>query len=262
MNHATILACLAAASSAAQAQLHNTDVILKSELGQVLVGRVEEGTLVYNRWVFSSELGKFGVPNATSDPGYDAEEGGMPINETVGVTIRKALRQWNGADFSTLPPERMEIKKSSSTISTPTIDPEDCGVGASLVMGKVTALGKIHQHPAYFLILDGGTPADGIYALELQAWITTPEQKISAPFWILFDQNADSTELQSAVDFQDRRSRCPADMDVDQSLTISDFITFQTLFAIGDLAADFDASCSLSIDDFIAFQTFFALGCE
>jgi FG-GAP-like repeat len=54
---------------------------------------------------------------------------------------------------------------------------------------------------------------------------------------------------------------CSPDCDADGSLTIDDFICFQTLFALGDPSADCDASGSLNIDDFICFQTLFALGC-
>lgn len=56
-------------------------------------------------------------------------------------------------------------------------------------------------------------------------------------------------------------TQCRADANCDLSLDISDFIDFQTLFAIGDMRADFDASGDLTIDDFIVFQTAFALGC-
>ena len=55
---------------------------------------------------------------------------------------------------------------------------------------------------------------------------------------------------------------CPADLDGDGVLTIFDFLTFQNLFAAGDLAADFDGDGELTIFDFQAFQTAFALGCD
>ncbi len=54
---------------------------------------------------------------------------------------------------------------------------------------------------------------------------------------------------------------CYADCDTNGSLTIDDFICFQTLYAIGDPFADCDSSGNLNIDDFICFQTNFALGC-
>ncbi len=54
---------------------------------------------------------------------------------------------------------------------------------------------------------------------------------------------------------------CYADCDGDASLSIDDFICFQTFFALGDPYSDCDEDGVLSIDDFICFQTFFAIGC-
>jgi len=56
-------------------------------------------------------------------------------------------------------------------------------------------------------------------------------------------------------------SACFADCDASGTLTIDDFICFQTFFALGDPAADCDGTGALNIDDFICFQTLFALGC-
>ncbi len=53
----------------------------------------------------------------------------------------------------------------------------------------------------------------------------------------------------------------PADCDESGTLSIDDFICFQTLFALSEPAADCDESGTLSIDDFICFQTLFAVGC-
>ncbi len=55
---------------------------------------------------------------------------------------------------------------------------------------------------------------------------------------------------------------CRADINKDHSMDISDFIDYQTSFAIGDvLVADFTDDLVLDIDDFIAYQTFYAIGC-
>ncbi|MGD1915440.1 MAG: GC-type dockerin domain-anchored protein [Phycisphaerales bacterium] len=54
---------------------------------------------------------------------------------------------------------------------------------------------------------------------------------------------------------------CPADIDGDGSLTIFDFLAFQTLFDSGDLGADFDGDGVLTIFDFLEFQTQFDAGC-
>ncbi len=55
---------------------------------------------------------------------------------------------------------------------------------------------------------------------------------------------------------------CYPDCDGDGVLSISDFICFQTSFALNEPYADCDGSGQLAIDDFICFQTYFAIGCE
>jgi hypothetical protein len=54
---------------------------------------------------------------------------------------------------------------------------------------------------------------------------------------------------------------CPADMDMSGSLDFFDFLTFQDLFAAGDMRADMDCSGDLDFFDFLAFQNLFAAGC-
>ncbi len=54
---------------------------------------------------------------------------------------------------------------------------------------------------------------------------------------------------------------CYPDCDADGTLSVDDFICFQTFFALGDPYADCDDDGVLSVDDFICFQTFFAVGC-
>ncbi|MEO1008109.1 MAG: choice-of-anchor B family protein [Planctomycetota bacterium] len=57
-------------------------------------------------------------------------------------------------------------------------------------------------------------------------------------------------------------SSCPADFDGDGSLTIFDFLAFQTAFDTSDPRADFDGDGSFTIFDFLAFQTAFDGGCD
>jgi V8-like Glu-specific endopeptidase len=54
---------------------------------------------------------------------------------------------------------------------------------------------------------------------------------------------------------------CRVDMDGDGSLTIFDFLAFQSAFDSGDPAADFDGDGSLTLFDFLAFQSEFDTGC-
>ncbi|MFI4917899.1 MAG: peroxidase family protein [Phycisphaerales bacterium JB060] len=55
---------------------------------------------------------------------------------------------------------------------------------------------------------------------------------------------------------------CPADLDEDGTLTIFDFLAFQTFFDAGDLRADFDGDGELTIFDFLVYQNAFDAGCE
>ncbi|MEO1008646.1 MAG: GC-type dockerin domain-anchored protein [Planctomycetota bacterium] len=54
---------------------------------------------------------------------------------------------------------------------------------------------------------------------------------------------------------------CVADLDLDGSLDLFDFLEFQTLFDAGNLVADLDFDGELTIFDFLAFQTAFDSGC-
>lgn len=56
-------------------------------------------------------------------------------------------------------------------------------------------------------------------------------------------------------------AKCPGDCDADGSLSIDDFICFQTHFAMSHPSADCDGDGIFAIDDFICFQTHYAMGC-
>lgn len=76
------------------------------------------------------------------------------------------------------------------------------------------------------------------------------------------DGNILVSSYSEAVDIILAGSDCRADLDGDGSLTIFDFLTFQTAFDAMDLIADFDGDGSFTIFDFLAFQTAFDAGCE
>ena len=57
------------------------------------------------------------------------------------------------------------------------------------------------------------------------------------------------------------KCQCLADLDGDGELTLFDFLAFQNLFDMGDLAADFDGDGELTLFDFLAFQNQFDAGC-
>ncbi|MFI4916045.1 MAG: GC-type dockerin domain-anchored protein [Phycisphaerales bacterium JB060] len=55
---------------------------------------------------------------------------------------------------------------------------------------------------------------------------------------------------------------CRVDLDGDGQLTLFDFLVFQNLFDVGDIAADFDGDGVLTLFDFLTFQNEFDAGCE
>ncbi|NRA57025.1 MAG: hypothetical protein HRU13_02760 [Phycisphaerales bacterium] len=57
------------------------------------------------------------------------------------------------------------------------------------------------------------------------------------------------------------RELCRADFDGDGTLSVFDFILFQSAFVAGDIAADFDGDGLLSVFDYVLFQTRFTMGC-
>ncbi len=58
-----------------------------------------------------------------------------------------------------------------------------------------------------------------------------------------------------------RDNSCYMDCDASGGLAFSDFVCFQTRFALGDPYADCDGSGVRDVGDFVCFQTRFALGC-
>lgn len=247
-----------ALGTAALAQAHAGDVILKYDGVRIITGRTEGILIVYGARAFSGTLGDTGIPNATFSPGYDSEEWALPPQTPIGITIRKALRVWDGADFDEIPEELMRITKGLNSITTPQQDPPTCEVADSLTLGLSSISGHLHQHGAYELL----APADpGVYLLELEAWMGAAGNAASLPFWIVFNQDSPPATVEAAFQFADTILTCPADFNRSGSLTVADFIAFQSGFVAQDSRADFNLSCSFTVADFIAFQSAFVAGC-
>jgi hypothetical protein len=269
--HTRRAACMGAACAvlglaiAAHAQPHATDIVLKVENGAIVTGGVVSGGAVFPRQVFTSVLGVYGIPGATFDPGFDSETGAFPPSTPVGITIRRALRKWDGQDFSSIPPERFEIIRSQ-TVVTPEFDPPDCGVGDDLQLGLTTSTGRLHQHPAYQLT----APASpGIYMVELEAWFAAPGSGVSEPFFVLFSHDESLAVLEAAFEWVDQNLARTCYANCDRSTTapvlnVEDFTCFINRFAHGDCYANCDRSTTppvLNVEDFTCFLSRFAQGC-
>lgn len=229
---------LTLATLATAQPVHSADMIVKLNAGRIVTGRVEGGVAVYGPRVISAEFGDTGIPNATFNPGFDSESGTFPPGQIVGLTIRRALKVWNGQEFTPIPqpptpPPRVNIIKNNITVTTPVTDPANCGVGSSVILGLVNGVGKIHEHPAYQLV----DPVDGVYLLEIELWMSDPSMAVSDPAFIVFNQNSGAFAAAFAwADARYGRPLCYANCDGSTGsplLTANDFQCFINRFAGG-----------------------------
>ncbi|QYU68535.1 hypothetical protein J4558_27740 [Leptolyngbya sp. 15MV] len=226
----TVLAAGLALASPALAQVHETDVIVRIVQGRLETGRVEAGQPVFPRQVNGSTLGLIGIPNVSTDPGFDSPAGTFTPGQVVGLSLRRALRKWDGAGFSTIPAERLQVVKGQSSITTPEADPTAGSPSGSLILGVATSSGRLHEHPAWVLL----SPASaGVYMVELELWMTAPGTGTSEPVWILLNQNAPPAVYDEAFAWADANVRsitCVANCDGSTGspvLTPADFVCFR-----------------------------------
>ncbi len=120
----------------------------------------------------------------------------------------------------------------------------------ALVGQSATAINGINarDQSGSSLAMGGDTNGDGVSDLLIGADI--------------FDASSTTPAGQAYMVFgRHTTGSCFADLDGDGSLTLFDFLEFQSLFATGEPAADFDCDGDLTIFDFLAFQSAFSIGC-
>lgn len=196
----TLVTTLAASVFAASAFAEG-DIWLSVQGSKLTVGGIEEfpaTTTTAGVRVFDAEMGA-DVDNATDEPGLrvlTSAEGGpsMTPGTQIGFIVNRALRQWNGSDFSTLAPFNMNLSFASFSASTPLTDTPAPGFNV-----PVEANGGLHDH--YDFILNSGSRQAGIWLLDLT--FTTNQSGISNSdnVWIVFSQDADAASLESALDY-------------------------------------------------------------
>jgi|GEM_PF-830988 len=185
----SLLACVLLASPA-HAQ-HAGDIFLAVE-GNTIVTKIESqpGEQTPQR-VFASELGEV-FPNFTDEPGFACAPATFPIGSRVGFRIMDSLRRWNGADFSTVPAESLEVAFSTLAVLTPATPQQVEGFTL-----PVNASGEWHRHLEFTL---GAPAASGVYLLQLQL-LSTADLNPSQPFWIVFNQNEPEAIHDAAIEW-------------------------------------------------------------
>lgn len=188
---AVLTAALTFALPEAMAREHG-DVHLALDAGVLVTGSVDlEGptpVVVPGVRVFEAAF-EPGL-DSTDEPGFNAT-GGFPVGATIAFDVVDALRKWNGADFATIPLERIAIVFGfNPVILTPTT-PDTIVPGFNIV--SANGSGGFHQHINFFL----DPPAtDGIYLLTLRLRCTAAAEP-SLPIYIAFRQG-ESAALEEA----------------------------------------------------------------
>ncbi|GMV24778.1 MAG: hypothetical protein AMXMBFR58_08090 [Phycisphaerae bacterium] len=253
----TMMAAIASAlaCSAALGQ-HGGDVYLEQDyLGRICTGEIDDetGEVTHNTRVFGAEFGE--SPNFTNDPGFDSAIDAFTPGSTIGFTIRRALRAWDGADFDTIPAEQIRVKLGNlGPVLSPTDDTPVTGFAL-----QVGSEGEFHHHLGYTLT-DPAQP--GIYLLELELWSGDGSLGTSRPFWIVFNQLDSEENHEAATEWvRANLAGCPSDFDASGFTDTDDFDAFVRAYEAGDFTADVDRTGFVDTDDFDFFVLAYEAGC-
>lgn len=179
---------------ASQAAIVEGDVQPYIEGGQIKTGLIseDETTSTPNVRVFFAELGE-DAPNFTGEPGWLAPDGTLPANSIFTFQINRALRKWNGSDFSTLSGSMELTYGTLPAVQSPLTDIVVNGFNL-----PIDDEGGLHDHPDYELL----APAlDGVYLLDISFAIPGSNLLPSEPVWILFGQNVTEETAEAAFEY-------------------------------------------------------------
>lgn len=167
------------------------DIFLEIVNGRIEIGRISEGgsEIFRGERVFVVELGA-DVPNVADEPGFQSLPGAFDPNGWVQFNFTRAVRRWNGTDFSTLAGSFTAVYGSLNA-TTPVIDLYTPGLQL-----PVEPDGEFHEHPFWVL---NAPAADGVYLVSLTFTANNAAESVEA--WILFGQNVDDAVLDAASDW-------------------------------------------------------------
>jgi hypothetical protein len=187
-------------TSTARADILEGDVRLTVESGRLMTGLISEDGLTVTPGVrvFYGELG-LDVPNAGEDPGFKAEPGTFAPGVAIGFGFNRALRVWNGTDFSSIMGS-MTMSFATESFTTPSSDTFVAGFSI-----PVDANGEFHHHPFFTL---NAPAADGIYLIDIS--LTGTGLAGADPIWMLWNQNMDTATAEAAYDYATTTIPAPA----------------------------------------------------
>jgi hypothetical protein len=176
-------------AGSAMAEEPHFDVWLTVSGGNLVTGAISEDGLTTEQGVrvFGAELGEL-LPDFSDEPGIQGIDGTFAAGERFGISIRRAVRAWNGTDFTTVSTSRFQLDFGPQSMASALTDDVVSGIELA-----ADSEGGIHDHPT-FTLLD---PASGIYLLELSVSSMSGTYGETLPFWVVFN-NGESEEAHEA----------------------------------------------------------------
>ena len=192
MSMAGAIAVCAGAATAFAGPGHAGDITLTISGGKMFTAIVPEGggTAEAQR-VFASEFFDVAGFVFSDEPGYEIDDGTLTPGSGLFLTMRKAVRSWNGSDFSTIATQTITASFGPNSITS---NLTDAATGGLLL--PVEAGGGLHDHPEVYL----NDAFAGIYLLELELSSDTGLEKTD-PFWIVYNYNADEGDHDTAIEW-------------------------------------------------------------
>ncbi len=249
---------LVAAAAPATAQ-HAGDIILTTPGGVLTTNRQDAPGVFTPQRVFAGEFG-LSVPNLTDEPGFDSPPGTFAPTDSLGFIIRRALRVWDGSDFDAVPAEKLEISFGPlGPVPTPAHDAPVTGFSI-----RAQSNGQWHRHLDFELSAPAGA---GVYLLELELFHSHGLAN-TAPFWIVFNQNAGHADHDAAIAWVEANlagGGCPADFNGDGFVDFFDFDEFVICFEGNacppGASPDFNGDGFADFFDYDEFVIDFEAGC-
>lgn len=200
--------------------------------------------------VFASEMGEAGVPHATDEPGFDAEDGTFWPGTRLTFACPDGLMLFTGDGVATATAERMSISYLSLVRS----------VGSGPVEGFplfVSPEGGWHRHFVFEATrADGGLPQPAIYVLPMTLSSDQPGVEPTAEFFLVFNDGMGEAEHDAAIAWVDANlaggNTCAADLNQDGSVGGGDLTMLLSGWGDAGGPADLDGNGIVGASDLTA----------
>jgi hypothetical protein len=221
----------------------------------------DSGELVWGSRVIEGLFGDTGDVNFTDNPGYENIPGTFASGFPLGLTIRRALREWDGATFDAIASEPLILVKFLTQVPTPADDTPT----PAFQFGAANGSGYFHSHIGYAFA--NSNAVEGLFLLEVELWSGDAANVVTEPLFVVFAQGAAAVgEQDDAVDWVESNligTACIADLaEPFGQLTFGDISAFLGAFSAQDPAADLAAPVGqFTFGDISAFLAAFSAGC-